>query len=394
MSLLQARIQNLERVLQLHAIDVESSLANLARHTETQAPLPGGKPSSPSQNNAKFPGNWASTSSHKHPSPSPHNSNSVTDENNTVRDAPFFGVTSGRLELHPDEDRSTNNRSTPDMDLDNCHDDSKVGNRNEAEDFSSAAPRRHFLAHAPLHPLTQDPELIEHLVDLYFEWEQPWLQVVDETLFRDSWHRNGRYYSPLLLDCILALASRYSMKPEVRSNPNDANTAGQAFCQSAEARLQSELKWPRITTVQSLSLLSIYYVAIGSDAAGWLHHGMSIRLILDMGINIDPKAATANSSSGSGSGIRCGPGGQPTPEIQLRQQIYWSLYCTDKLWASYTGRVCTMLDSQGSVPPVTEPPALPDAEADPRRHRKNMLLTFLRYLSTQCQILEKILTRL
>jgi hypothetical protein len=30
-------------------------------------------------------------------------------------------------------------------------------------------------------------------------------------------------------------------------------------------------------------------------------------------------------------------------EVELRRQIYWALYCTDKLHASYSGRVCTML---------------------------------------------------
>lgn len=229
-------------------------------------------------------------------------------------------------------------------------------------------------------------DLIEHLVDVYFEWEQPWLQVVDETLFRDSWQRNGRYFSPLLLDCMLALASRYSTRLQVRSDPSDVNTAGKAFSQSAEARLQSELKWPRITTVQSLAILATYYVAIGSDATGWLHQGMAIRLILDMGLNVDSISTAGPESSRLSQA-----------DIQLRRQIYWSLYCTDKLWASYTGRVCTMLDAQGSVPLVTFPTrsdGSPAATSGSTRHGKNALIALLRSLSTQCQILERILTQL
>jgi hypothetical protein len=35
----------------------------------------------------------------------------------------------------------------------------------------------------------------------------------------------------------------------------------------------------------------------------------------------------------------------PAIEIELRRQIYWALYCHDKLSASYTGRVCTLLVS-------------------------------------------------
>lgn len=71
---------------------------------------------------------------------------------------------------------------------------------------------------------------------------------------------------------------------------------------------------------------------MGSDAAGWLYHGMASRLIVDMGINID-------STSVTGSAVL-----RPE-EIQLRRQVYWALYCSDKLFASYTGRICTMLVS-------------------------------------------------
>ena len=69
---------------------------------------------------------------------------------------------------------------------------------------------------------------------------------------------------------------------------------------------------------------------MGADAAGWLHHGMANRLCLDMGLNMDParleKTVTMSAR-----------------EIRLRRQIYWTLYFHDKLCASYTGRICSML---------------------------------------------------
>lgn len=69
---------------------------------------------------------------------------------------------------------------------------------------------------------------------------------------------------------------------------------------------------------------------MGSDAAGWLHQGMANRLALDMGFNMDPS-------------VLSGAVALPPIEIELRRQIYWALYCHDKLLASYTGRVCTLL---------------------------------------------------
>lgn len=103
-------------------------------------------------------------------------------------------------------------------------------------------------------------ELKEHLICLYFEWEQPWCQLVDENLFRKSWQNNGRYCSPLLLNCIFALGSRYSDRTELRSSPDDSNTAGQLFLETAEVLLHFDLKSPSITTIQSLGMMAIIYV--------------------------------------------------------------------------------------------------------------------------------------
>jgi len=74
---------------------------------------------------------------------------------------------------------------------------------------------------------------------------------------------------------------------------------------------------------------------MGSDAAGWLHQGMANRLALDMGLNMDPAVLAEKVAL-------------PPIEIELRRQIYWALYCHDKLSASYTGRVCTLLVSIAS----------------------------------------------
>jgi hypothetical protein len=49
-----------------------------------------------------------------------------------------------------------------------------------------------------------------------------------------------------------------------------------------------------------------------------------------MGLNLDPAAFEGAVS-------------MSPKEIQLRRQIYWTLYCHDKLAASYTGRICSML---------------------------------------------------
>lgn len=94
------------------------------------------------------------------------------------------------------------------------------------------------------------------LMELYFKWQNPWLLVVDEDLYRKSLKTRGRYWSPLLENCIIALGSRFTDSTEVRAEPDDTNSAGQFFFDRAEAYLSYELKYPSITTIQSLFLLS------------------------------------------------------------------------------------------------------------------------------------------
>lgn len=57
---------------------------------------------------------------------------------------------------------------------------------------------------------------------------------------------------------------------------------------------------------------------------------MAVRLALDMGFNLD--AATLGGSVS-----------MPPEEVAFRRQIYWAIYCDDKLASIYTGRVCTLL---------------------------------------------------
>lgn len=118
---------------------------------------------------------------------------------------------------------------------------------------------RHFLNIEP--GIDSIPnELQSHLLDLYFEWEQPWYPVINEKLFRESLAYGGRYCSSLLLNCVLALGSRYSDRLEVRTDPNDSNTAGKAFIEKAERLIPHDLKWPSITTIQSLTIMNMVYV--------------------------------------------------------------------------------------------------------------------------------------
>lgn len=121
--------------------------------------------------------------------------------------------------------------------------------------------------------------------------------------------------------------------------------------------------------------------------------------MLDMGFNLD-------------AGSLAGSSAIPASEIELRRQIYWALYSTDKFSAGYTGRACTMMVSvsamsrastitdlkqsfQGDVefPSVykSSQQALPQV---PAVSRQNDNMIFLQGQAELCKINEEILFNL
>lgn len=222
--LLRSRIDLLERTLRAHSIDIDRDAPN-ARSGSDSGP-PG------------FSGSLSRDAS------------MTFDQDGEAR---YFGMASGRLEFKPTTTRTT-------------------AEELQTESNASSLRLNSFYQEIVNERIITE-ELEEELIDVYFRWEQPWCQVVDEKLFLEGRATKGKYYSPLLLNCILAIASRYSSRPEIRTDPNDPNTAGRLFLEKAEILLHYDLKNPNITTLQSLCILgNIYVVRIGLQT----DHGFSI----------------------------------------------------------------------------------------------------------------------
>lgn len=168
-------------------------------------------------------------------------------------EARFFGATSGLLELRssneppPTSPAIEPSSGTDSQNLDGVQQVGRISYGNSSVEMKD------------LDDLVA-PELRDILIDLYFEWEQPWLQLVDEALFRQSMLCNGRYSCPSLLHSMLAVASRYCDDWRVRSDFGDPHTAGRIFSERAEILLREEVKCPGVATIQALGVLGISYV--------------------------------------------------------------------------------------------------------------------------------------
>ncbi|KAK9371423.1 fungal-specific transcription factor domain-containing protein [Lipomyces kononenkoae] len=347
--LLRSRIDILERTLRSQGIDVDASVTKIVSSTSCGQPGHDRRAGTSSSNFeelcASFEGALSLDTSLNY------------DDDGELR---YYGPASGRLEFPSCDDTS---EDSPDAEKSQHH-------------WTTAQPRLQYLNVAQDETKISE-ELKSHLLDLFFAWQNPWCQVVNETLFRESEATQGRYSSPLLLICMMAMGSRFSDDPDLRTDPEDPNTAGVLFLEKAEVLLYYDLKWPSLTTIQSLSILSIMKIATGSDAGGWLYQGMATRLALDMGFNYDATSLIRSNLI-------------TAAEVDLRKQIYWALYSDDKLSAIYTGRICTMLDSQAVLTLPSSSP-MEDSSLQISTKASMSLLTKLnRTLATACQILESI----
>lgn len=254
--MLRKRISVLEKVLEAHSIDVESSVARIL--AQERAKSGNGDPSSSAAVEESLSGFDGVLS---------------LDDNAALErdDTGYFGAANSHLESHILSKRSlpagpmvtiTDSCIAPDGEPDDPFNNSVPSPTKPG--FSQFRLRvDQLLIQDVAYSCEVSKELENHLIDLYFLWEQPWCQVVNEELFRQSLDNKGRYASPLLLSCVLASGSRFTDRAEVRSDPDDPNSAGQMFIEKAEKLLYYELKWPSMTTIQSASIMGTLYLVSG-----------------------------------------------------------------------------------------------------------------------------------
>ena len=197
---------------------------------------------------------------------------------------------------------------------------------------------------------TSDPDLVMHLVNMYFTWHYTYFTCLPKHLFfRDfmrgrpppDTRRKTEYCTPLLVNAILALGCHFTSSPGARENPDDSATAGDHFFREAKRLIMDndEYEKPKMTTVQALALMSVREAGCGREAKGWVYSGMSFRMACDMGLNIDP------------SGLAHAAEHTIDPEEEDARRItFWGCFLFDKCWSNYLGRLPQLPSSAITVP--------------------------------------------
>ncbi|KAH7109367.1 fungal-specific transcription factor domain-containing protein [Dactylonectria macrodidyma] len=167
--------------------------------------------------------------------------------------------------------------------------------------------------------ITNDINLVQHLLALYFCWEYPtFASLSKEHFLQDFQDGRHRYCSPILINALLALGCRFSTQPITRANPNDPYLCGDHFFGESQRLFHQETDHHNLTTVQALGIMSIREASCGRDSESWYCAGQSIRLAIEMGLH---------RLQGEGD----------EDELAVQAATFWGAFALDHAWSLATG---------------------------------------------------------
>ncbi|OQD85778.1 hypothetical protein PENANT_c009G07148 [Penicillium antarcticum] len=143
----------------------------------------------------------------------------------------------------------------------------------------------------PWTSVTDDDDLVSHLISLYMTWDYPFYAFIDRETFLVHM-RNGNLHSdfctPFLVNAMLANACDYSQYTEAYTIPGDVKTKGADFLTEAEGymRLYSfdRGSGTRLATLQATLLLYERYSNLGNDDFGYTMLHQATEMAEEMGI--------------------------------------------------------------------------------------------------------------
>ncbi|KAF4124302.1 Fungal trans [Geosmithia morbida] len=196
----------------------------------------------------------------------------------------------------------------------------------------SDAQKRGYAAARRLTGVADVPQdLRDHLLDLFWCWQNSWHYLVPEKAFLHDLHRehSGRFCSPLLLLAIFSVTSRLSDRPEVRLDVDDPDTAGEAYANEAKVMLNCEFESPTTMTVQAAALLAVREMALDMESSGWVYSGIATRMAFNLGLHLDCSDAVTRGV------ISC-------DEAEARSITWWGCYMIDRMFSVGWGRPATI----------------------------------------------------
>ncbi|KAH1331480.1 hypothetical protein KXV58_007958 [Aspergillus fumigatus] len=139
----------------------------------------------------------------------------------------------------------------------------------------------------PWTSVTEDEDLVSHLVSLYFTWDYPFHAFLDRDVFLAHMARgreDSDFCSPFLVNALLANACHFSEFSEAYVVPGDLVTKGADFLSEAERLREEDSPKLSLAYLQGTLLLYEKYSISGNDDLGYLMLHQAIRAGESLGL--------------------------------------------------------------------------------------------------------------
>ncbi|KAJ7292602.1 fungal-specific transcription factor domain-containing protein [Mycena rebaudengoi] len=181
------------------------------------------------------------------------------------------------------------------------------------EKFNYEAPAQFF----------PDSDLMEALIQIYFDQINPLLDILHYPSFSDSvadgQHFRDRDFGAVVL-AICALASRYSDDPRVFEGASEHSCGWKWFRQIRPLRATFSPE-PSLYHLQTISLSILFLAGSSNPEETWILAGLGIRF-----------------AQGAGAHNRTGYARMKPLEAELYKRVFWVLVTTDTIMSSFKGR--------------------------------------------------------
>lgn len=120
----------------------------------------------------------------------------------------------------------------------------------------------------PWTSVTDDDELVSHLISIYFTWVHPVHPALVKDMFvahMAAGDLQSQYCSPILVNSICAMACQISDHTEALTVPGDYTSRGRSFLEEAMGLWTEAAARPCLTTLQAGQPLALALIAIGKD---------------------------------------------------------------------------------------------------------------------------------
>jgi len=137
--------------------------------------------------------------------------------------------------------------------------------------------------------VTQDGELINHLLTLYFTWQHCFFQNFPERLFREDMEAGRtKFCSSILVNAICAAGCFLSDRDIARRQLEDGDTLMDRFYKEAVHELEQVTHQSTLTTTSALYLMSYVEGTRGRLSSLWMFAGRSVLMAVDLELHLRP----------------------------------------------------------------------------------------------------------